>query len=135
VLIQTHYPAHPLYQALRCLDYAAYAGQLLQERKQAGFPPFMHLAVLRAEAHRIDPALSFLTRAAELGHDIARAVTIFDPVPATLLRLSGMERAQLTVQARSRNALQTFLREWRVMLDAARSANVRWSIDVDPLEL
>ena len=135
VLIQTQYPAHPLYQALRCLDYAAYARQLLQERKQAGFPPFMHLAVLRAEAHRIDPALSFLARAAELGHDIARAVTIFDPVPATLLRLSGMERAQLTVQARSRNALQTFLREWRVMLDAARSANVRWSIDVDPLEL
>jgi len=46
-----------------------------------------------------------------------------------------MERAQLTVQARSRNALQTFLREWRVLLDATRSANVRWSIDVDPLEL
>ena len=135
VLIQTEYPLHPLYQALRCNDYAAYARELLEERKQAGFPPFMHLAVLRAEAAHVEAALRFLERAAGMAADIARGVTVYDAVPASLVRLSGLERAQLTVQAKSRTALQNFLRVWRTRIDAAGEHKVRWAIDVDPLEL
>ncbi|HXD51142.1 MAG TPA: primosomal protein N', partial [Burkholderiales bacterium] len=60
VLIQTEFPHHPLYQALRRHDYPAYARELLAERKQAGFPPFVHQAVLRAEAPQLNVALDFL---------------------------------------------------------------------------
>jgi primosomal protein N' (replication factor Y) len=135
VLIQTEFPQHPLYQALRRHDYPAYARELMTERKQAGFPPFVYQAVLRAEAPQLALALDFLARAAREAIDISSAVTIYDPVPAGLVRLAGLERAQLTTQARSRTALQKFLRAWHERLYAAGERKVRWALDVDPLEL
>ena len=135
VLIQTEFPQHPLYQALRRHDYPAYARELMAERKQAGFPPFVYQAVLRAEAPQLTLALDFLARAARVAIDISSAVTIYDPVPAGLVRLAGLERAQLTAQAKSRTALQKFLRAWHERLYAAGERKVRWALDVDPLEL
>ena len=135
VLIQTEFPQHPLYQALRRHDYPAYARELLAERKQAGFPPFVHQAVLRAEAPQLPVALDFLAHAARAGAQIVAPVTIYDPVPASLVRLAGLERAQLTVQARSRAALQRFLHVWHARLTALGERKVRWALDVDPLEL
>jgi primosomal protein N' (replication factor Y) len=135
VLIQTEFPQHPLYQALRRHDYPAYASELMAERRQAGFPPFVYQAVLRAEAPQLALALDFLERAARVATDISSAVTIYDPVAAGLVRLAGLERGQLTVQAHSRTALQKFLRVWQTRLYAAGERKVRWALDVDPLEL
>ena len=135
VLIQTEFPSHPLYQALQRHDYPAYAQELLAERKQAGFPPFVHQAVLHAEAPQLAGALDFLARAVRYAADISSTVTIYDPVPANLVRLAGMERALLTVQAHSRTALQKFLREWRARIETAGERKVRWTLDVDPLEV
>jgi primosomal protein N' (replication factor Y) len=135
VLIQTEFPAHALYQALRRDDYPAFAKELLAERKQAGFPPFVYQAVLRAEALRRETAIEFLIHAARDGAKIEGAVTIYDPVPASMSRRAGIERAQLTVQSRSRPGLHAFLRAWHVRLDHAAGRKVRWALDVDPLEL
>lgn len=134
VLIQTEFPRHPLYMALRELSYAAFARDLLAERKQAGFPPFVYQALLRAEAPKLDAALAVLARAAQLGRDLSRQVIIYDPVPAGMVRLAGRERAQLLVQADSRTRLQNFLGDWHEKLAAETSSRARWSLDVDPLE-
>ena len=135
VMIQTDFPAHVLYQALCRDDYPAFAKELLAERKQAGFPPFVYQAVLRAEASRLETALEFLIRAAREGAKVESSVTIYDPVPAGMPRRAGLERAQLTVQARSRPGLHAFLRAWQVRLGHAAGRKVRWALDVDPLEL
>ena len=60
---------------------------------------------------------------------------MFDPVPATLERKAGFERAQLLVRSGSRAALQPFLRRWREELTAQGDRRVRWSLDVDPQEV
>lgn len=134
VLIQTEFPAHPLYEALRRDDYPSFARELLAERKRAGFPPFIHQAVLRAEAPQLDAALGFLRNAVDRGHGISDHVDMYDPVPAGMPRLAGLERAQLTVQSRSRAALQAFLRAWNARLAVPVQRQVRWSLDVDPQE-
>ena len=135
VLIQTDFPTHPLYAALGDQNYARFANDLLQERRVAGFPPFQYQALLRAEAPKVDAAIHWLTRAAGLGREIDNTVTIYDPVPAAMMRLAGRERAQLLVQCASRNRLQQFIAAWRVALTEKKSGTARWSIDVDPLEL
>ena len=135
VLIQTEFPLHPLYQALRRHDYSSYARELLAERREAGFPPFVHQAVLRAEATRVDDALTFLARAANSAANINDEVMVYDPVPANLVRVAGLERAQLTVQSPSRPALQKFLRVWRERMDGIAERKVRVALDVDPLDL
>lgn len=134
VLVQTEFPDHPLYRALCENDYAAFARAQLAERRQAGLPPFVHQALLRAEAPRLATALEFLADAAALARGLRQAVTIYDPVEASMRRLAGRERAQLLVQAGSRRRLQAFLQAWHDKLAAQAPRKVRWTLDVDPLE-
>jgi primosomal protein N' len=39
------------------------------------------------------------------------------------------------VQSASRTELQRFLSEWRPLLIGRKATRVRWSLDVDPIEL
>ncbi|MBX9904884.1 MAG: primosomal protein N' [Burkholderiales bacterium] len=134
VLVQTEFVDHPLYAALRDQDFDAYARNLLAERRQAGFPPYVHQALLRAEARTVDIALQFLAQAARNARRLKPAVTVYDPVPANMMRKSGRERAQLLVQSPSRTDLRTFLNAWRPYLAETASTAARWSLDVDPAE-
>jgi primosomal protein N' (replication factor Y) len=135
VLIQTDFPHHPLYAAVAAHDYARFAEDMLAERRLAGLPPFSYLALLRAEAKKPGEAMHFLARAAAVGNGLGMEVEIFDPVPATLERKAGYERAQLLVRAASRAPLQRFLAGWRAALAAESSRTVRWTLDVDPQEV
>ncbi len=134
VLVQTRYPRHPLYAALERHDFEGFAQVLLKERRQAGFPPFVCEAALRAEAGEIAAALKFLRQAAELARRDCDGVTVFDPSPMLLERLAGRARAQLIVQSNSRPRLQWFLREWSRAISEMRSPRLRWHLDVDPTE-
>ena len=135
VLIQTAFPEHPLYRAVQRLDFDAFARELLEERRQAQFPPFAHQAILRAEAARLAQAVEFLHDAARLAAPVAEGVSVFDPAPAVMTRLKGRERAQLLVQAASRAHLHRFLDRWVESLRAAKLRAARWALDVDPLEV
>jgi len=135
VLIQTRYPGHPVYRAVVTGDYARFAGEQLEERRNAGFPPLVAEAVLRAEAAAAEEALSFLREAAACAPASDGGVTLFDPVPMSLARLAGRERAHILAQARSRTTLQSFLTEWRGRLETRRwPRDLRWHFDVDPIE-
>lgn len=134
VLIQTDFPEHPLYAALVQQDFAAFAEVELADRQLAGFPPWRSQALLRAEAALLADALAFLSEAAALV-PADDEVTVFDPVPATMVRLANRERGQLLLQSASRAKLQRVLREWMLALRKVRAGKVRWSLDVDPLDI
>src|SRR6266581_4433148 len=134
VLIQTRYPDHPLYRSLVRHDYTGFAGSLLAERREAGFPPFVFEAALRAESGEMARALHFLESAVERAPQSRASLTVFDPAPMSLARLAEMERAQVLLQSRSRPRLQAFLREWSATLYRMPTHGVRWHLDVDPVE-
>lgn len=136
VLIQTEQPGHPLFAALARHDYPAFAAQQLAERAQAGFPPYAHQAMLRAEAPQMADAIAFLATARAWPDAASYAgVTLYDPVPMRLARRANFERAQLLVESTSRRALQAFLTPWREAIAAQRlAARLRWHLEVDPLE-
>jgi primosomal protein N' (replication factor Y) (superfamily II helicase) len=134
VLVQTQFPDHPLYQALCRHDFDALSQDLLEERRIARFPPFVHQAVLRAEAPQREAVQRFLQAARRLAGEREAAVEVFDPVPALLARIAGLERGQLLVQSDSRAQLQRFLADWQPRLTELGERSVRWAIDVDPLE-
>jgi len=132
VLIQTRYPHHPLYQAVIRHDYDGFAGELLDERRQAHFPPFMYQALLRAEARELEIAMGFLKEAASLLD--APAITINEPIPMTMMRVANVERAQLLIECPSRPTLQAFLKEWLASLRQMKT-RARWSLEVDPVDI
>ncbi len=133
VLIQTEFPNHPLYHALQLHDYDALAQTLLAERKAAGFPPFVYQALLRAEAHDIKIVLEFLTKASSVAVP-TQNIELFDPVPAQITRLQGLERAHLLIQSPSRKQLQLFLTHWYAQINTLPTRKIRWTLDIDPLE-
>jgi primosomal protein N' (replication factor Y) len=135
VLVQTAFPHHPLYQALIRDDFAAFAHTLLAERRVAAFPPYMHQALLRAEAVKESNVMAFLQGALELARPAPPQISVYDPVPATVARVAGHSRAHVLIQSRSRRALQTFLHGWVEQISAPRHSSVRWSIDVDPAQV
>ncbi len=137
VLIQTEYPAHPLYQHLARHDFDAFARMALQERRSAGFPPFTHQAMLRADAPALEAAVDFLRHARRLAEERApEGLRIYDPVPMRLTRLARRERAQLLLEADQRGVLQGFLADWVALLYRQRTAReLRWQLDVDPLDV
>lgn len=132
VLIQTRYPHHPLYQAVIRHDYDGFAGELLDERRQAHFPPFMYQALLRAEGRELEIAMGFLKEAASLLD--APAITINEPIPMTMMRVANVERAQLLIECPSRPTLQAFLKEWLALLRQMKT-RARWSLEVDPVDI
>ncbi len=137
VLIQTEYPDHPLYRCLARHDFDAFAARELEERRAAGFPPLTFQVMLRADAPELADAVTFLTHARRLAVDRAPAgLRVFDPVPMRLARLARRERAQLLLESDERVVLQAFLADWMVALRGQRlSRDLRWQIDVDPLEV
>src|SRR5450830_111453 len=132
VLIQTRYASHPLYAAVVNHDYDRFADGLLAERRQAALPPYMYQALLRAEAPELATAIEFLTFARDCLPD--PAITLNDPIPMTMTRVHNVDRAQLLVESPSRPALQAYLKQWLALLRDSKS-RVKWSLEVDPLDI
>ncbi len=140
VLIQTAFPQHVLFDALRSQDYVSFADAQLQERIAMQFPPSSFFALLRAEAADFSVVNQFLTAAGNLARtqksiDLKHEVMVYDVIRPQMERLKSMERGQLLLQADTRLALQRLLKMWMPEIRGLPIANkVRWSLDIDPLE-
>jgi primosomal protein N' (replication factor Y) len=136
VLIQTEFPEHPLLRQLVDKGYDAFAVAALAERRHARWPPYARLAILRAEAARRDLPHAFLERALEVAPARNEAdVELLGPAWAP------MERRPVTT---ARSCWRTRRRTHRCSVSGRlapaiealpEARKVRWSIDVDPLEL
>jgi len=137
VLIQTACPEHPLLRRLLEGGYDGFAAVALAERAAATWPPFSRLAVLRAEAASRDQALAFLSTARDAASAAERGpVRLLGPAPAAMERRAARYRAQLLLESASRGPLQRLLALWLPRVAGLPQArHVRWSIDVDPLEV
>ena len=134
VLIQTDYPTELMFEALKNHDYEMYADALLDERRRNFSAPFVHQALLTAASDEVSFALEFLEEAARFGlNNAPETVRVFDPVPMAVLKVMGEERAQLLIEGDDRKDLHAFLRTLLRSLNAPSS--VRWSIEVDPMEV
>ncbi len=135
VLIQTEFPFHPLFNALRTQNYVDFANAELEGRQLVNFPPFVYTALLRAEANRFTMVMQFLEAAFAEAYLQHQQVTVYEPVRPQMERMKGMERAHMLLQSPSRGALQHVLKNMVSMLRShALAGKVRWSVDVDPLE-
>ncbi|MFO1271306.1 MAG: primosomal protein N' [Rubrivivax sp.] len=135
--VQTWHPQHALFAALARHDYAAFAASQLAERRNAGLPPFSHLALLRAEAKSAAVAAAFLQDASALAGG-EEGLTLYPPVPPAVSRVADVERMQMLVESASRPLLQRFLAGWLPQLLPLRAQHkglIRWAVDVDPLAI
>jgi primosomal protein N' (replication factor Y) len=137
VILQTRRPENSLLTTLIEQGYNSYAQKALTERKEAGLPPFSYQALLRAQANDAALSLAFLDAVSRLAREIAAAqVQILGPAAAPMAKRAGVYRFQLLFQSASRRRLHSLLTELISKIDQLQQAKkVRWTLDVDPVDL
>ncbi len=139
LVLQTRLPDHPLLRQLLKEGYAGFAATALEIRRASGWPPFAHLAVLRANAPQAPSVSEFLDRAKACVPEPGKsgsAVQVLGPAPALMERRRDRSHAHLLTRSASRARLQEFLSRWiPEVRDLPRSRRVSWSVDVDPTEI
>lgn len=137
VMIQTLHPDNPLLQQILKQDYPQFADTVLSEREQCQLPPYSHLALIRAEATNPQLPENLLKeiQASLFDRNIAN-VRILGPVCAPMQKKQGHFRYQLLLQSQQRQPLHQILSYLTSILEKSKLAKrVRWSLDVDPLEM
>lgn len=131
VIIQTHFPDHPLLQILLNQGYLAFAEAALAERLKAGLPPFEHMALLRTESSAQGKALQHLhSLKSKLPH--VKQVRFFGPFAAPMEKKAGRYRAQMIIQSPSRSQLHQTLTQ---LQNTLQTLKLRCTLDVDPLDV
>ena len=137
VLIQSCYPQHPLLQCLITEGYEGFALRALEERRATGWPPYSHLALLRADGPVRAEVHGFLREAQAVAPERGETgPRLLGPAPASMERRASRYRAQLLLESPVRATLQRYLSEWLARIEELRvSRSLRWSVDVDPIEV
>lgn len=137
VILQTRQPDHPLLNVLLKEGYNKFAKNALIERKQASLPPFSFQAILRVySANPADPQ-AFLNTVCNIVKSINRMDTlVLGPVSAPMAKRAGYYHFQLLFQNTHRKHLQTLLDQLIPQLYIIKEGKkVRWSIDIDPVDI
>ena len=149
--VQTFYPAHALFEALKKHDYPAFAEQQLKERLEASLPPHSFQALIRSDARTQAVAQAFLNHAnsqlqtllpelSQADAALLSEVSVYPAVPMSIQRVANVERAQMLMESTSRKALHKALDVLQKLLyesksDPAHKGLIRWLVDVDPLAI
>ena len=132
VMLQTCLPRHPVLLQLLHASYEEWLEALSAKRRQLGLPPYGHWALLLAQHRQYAKAEEFLQQARER-LDGMPGVSALGPAPAMLPKQADYWRAQLLLQAASHKALERGIGSW--LEGAAVPSGMRWSLDVDPLDI
>jgi len=144
IYIETQYPESAIFQYLLRHDVDGFLSHISSERQEAGLPPFSYQALVHVEARSLEKAIQFLgvvkgyLKSEAL---MSKGLNVYDPVPKAVMRVAGIERAQLLIEAESRKQLQEVLeavdRHLRENSQGRISKNtrVRWLIERDPISI
>ena len=132
VMLQTCLPRHPVLLQLLQESYEEWLEALAAKRQRLDLPPYGHWALLLAQHRQYAKAEEFLQRARKRLDGVA-GVAALGPAPAMLPKQADYWRAQLLLRAGSHKALERSLGHWLEAADGP--SGVRWSLDVDPLDI
>ncbi len=135
VIIQSEFASQPLLKKLISEGYTSFARELLKERQDLQLPPYQFHVIVRAEAHSSQMAHDFL-EAVMTAREPDPTVNLLGPIPALMEKKAGRYRHLAILTARDRASLHRELDKRINLAEQSELARkVRWSIDVDPVDL
>ena len=98
-------------------------------------PPFSFSAVIRCDASHLQEAEQFLQQLRGALSPPEPGWQVIGPLPAPMTRRAGRYRASLILQAQQRGQLHRQLQHACNVAEGLGQRSLRWSVDVDPIEL
>lgn len=140
VVLQTHYPDHPLLKTLLNEGYNAFAVEALKMRKLMSLPPFSGQVLIRATGRDNDKVAEFLHNLTACLQTIIQTegwqgFQILGAFSAPMAKKAGHYRWQSIVQHTQRGMVQKLLDKFDEMKDQFLRNDIRLTVDIDPQEL
>jgi primosomal protein N' (replication factor Y) len=137
VYIQTSQVEHPFWKSIIEHGYFHTAENLLRERADIAMPPYGSLCIIRARSKDKEISMQFLMDVAEiLRQSQSQDILILGPVPAIMEKRAGYFRSQLLLTTKNRKRLHQLLDHYiDAISQIKRIKDLKWSIDIDPLDL
>ena len=139
VIIQTWQPEHFALQRAKHHDYAGFFEEELAARRELGYPPFGRVVAVRfdgLEEVKVREFASVVARWIEVVPEVRDAVVkVLGPSPSPLERLRSRFRMQMFLRARERPPLRRVAVRLHDWLSREAPSAVRWSIDIDPVQM
>jgi primosomal protein N' (replication factor Y) (superfamily II helicase) len=137
VVVQSLAPEHYAITRAVSHDFAGFYAEELEFRREAGYPPFAHLAALVFSGNSAAEVEKGVGEAARLlrktKQDLKSRVEILGPAAAPLAKIRGRYRWQILLKSSLRKDLHRLLGTFREKLKLP--AVVRLSIDIDPVDM
>ncbi|MCB2230882.1 primosomal protein N' [bacterium] len=142
VLVQTYYPDHPLITDAARQDYESFFQREIEDRREAGYPPFMRLVNFvfssADESPMMEMALSFRDQLVALVRKRGLPAQVLGPAPCAFQRLRGKYRRHLFAKVPPEK-MQRFVRmltEWEDSVSRfGLPSSVSLAVDVDPVDM
>ncbi len=138
VVVQTRLPEHPVLRFAAKHDVRGFVEHELGSRREAGYPPFSRLALVRLDCTDEQRVRDEAARLAQIALESKpvrdRAVEVLGPSPAPVERVRGRFRWRLLLRSEERVALRSAA--WSVLQASHRSdRSVRVVVDIDPVQM
>lgn len=100
VIVQSFTPHSPSIQYARKHDFDGFSEQELEFRRQFGFPPFAHCAVLTSRSnHERRAEFTLQTLRLRLAEELPAGLSLGEVLPSPLVRAHGQFRFQITLRS------------------------------------
>ncbi|MCX5706181.1 MAG: hypothetical protein NTW13_00650, partial [Candidatus Omnitrophica bacterium] len=131
IIIQTSFPEQHAFEALLKMNPGIFYLKELKTRKQLGFPPYKHLALVKLRAKNLDKVKK---AAQDLFEKIKKAtpkgVKVISLSPAQPEKLRGNFYWQILLSATDQKKLSVFLKR---NLKESRYSGIIVTVDIDPV--
>lgn len=133
VLIQTRNPEHAAVRFALSHDVERFAEQELKERKEANYPPYCRMVMVRIDSLNERLALTTAEDLAALARRVCGPrAEVMGPSPAPIERLRNRFRYRIILRAAKRNPL---FEAANAMNSAKLDRRVRMHVDIDPVSM
>ena len=133
LIIQTRKPDNELINELLINGYNKFSRKALVDRSQSSFPPYSYLSLFRVSSLNKKEGLSFLIKVKNKFS--GGTANLLGPAPAPIMKKNNRYYYQLLVNTNNRKSLLSKSSEIREYIIKQKKSNMRWSIDIDPVDL
>lgn len=140
VVLQTHYPEHPLLKTLLNEGYLAFSREALKMRKVMNLPPFSAQVLIRATGRDNDKVAEFLHNLTACLQTMIQdnqwqGFQILGAFSAPMAKKAGHYRWQSIIQHSQRTMLQKLLSLFDEVKTQFLRNDIRLTVDIDPQDV
>lgn len=141
VLVQTYLPMHYALQHAQRHDFIGFSRLEMEQRRLRHYPPFSCLSLLRFNGEEMDQVAAKARAGARVLLEAVRkgpvGAEILGPTLAPISVIRNRVRMQVLVKTRTRAQMQQLLQKvgYTLWQELKNPVSVRWSVDVDPINL